>query len=316
LAAGAFRIGVNVAGVGEVQTDTPSRSPELFLPRGQSAAVSGGGSYPGSFVQLWLTGNGADSRELARIPVGPDGSFASNFALSPGSLDMPVPIGRQVLQVVGYDEQGNQTVVDMTINIGQGVPAPEPNREAGALPALAFGQSLATSGGVPAAVSVTGLPDSGTVAVEGQGWLISLTANRDNGVVENSDGRVLIRLNQSSVGTTDGRGFLPGTLATVWLFSDPTLVSTVTVDEDGQFSAEFLVDARLIAPGEHTLQVQGVGLDGYIKAANLGVLVEQVATVTSERASSLLFWILGLILLALVVVFWFVIVRRRRNQEA
>jgi len=27
------------------------------------------------------------------------------------------------------------------------------------------------------------------------------------------------------------------------LFSDPTLVSTVTVDEDGQFSAEFLVDA-------------------------------------------------------------------------
>jgi len=315
LSAGAFRIGVNVAGVGEVQTDTPSRSPELFLPRGQSAAVSGGGSYPGSFVQLWLTGNGSDSRELARIPVGPDGTFASNFALSPGSLDMPVPIGRQVLQVVGYDEAGNQTVVDMTINIGQGVPAPEPNREAGALPALAFGQSLATSGGIPERVSLTGLPDTGTVAVEGDGWLISVTASRDNGVVENSDGNVLVRLNQSSVGLTEGRGFLPGTLATVWLFSDPTLVSTVTVDEDGQFAAEFLVDARLIAPGEHTLQVQGVGYDGFIKAANLGVLVEQPMAVTSESASSMLFWILGLVLLALVIVFWFVIARRRRNQE-
>jgi hypothetical protein len=42
-----------------------------------------------------------------------------------------------------------------------------------------------------------------------------------------------------------------------------------------KFSAEFFVDARLIAPGEHTLQIQGVGTDGFIKAANLGVLVEQ-----------------------------------------
>ena len=314
--AGAFQFGVSLADAdgAEVQTDTPSRSPELFVPRGQSAAVSGKGSYPGSFVQLFLPGNGNDSRELARIPVRSDGTFASDLSFQAGALVLPVPIGRQVLQVVGYDELGNQTVVDMTVNIGQGVPAPEPNRQAGALPALTAGQSLATSGGIPETVSVTGVPEAGNVVVEGSGWVINVNADRDNGVVENADGNVLVRLNPSSVGTTSGNGFLPGTLATVWLFSEPTLVATVSVNDAGEFSAEFLVDARLIAPGEHTLQVQGVGSDGYIKAANLGVLVEEPVELTTESASGLLWWVVGAFVLALLFLL-VLLARRRRSQE-
>lgn len=317
LTAGVFQFGVslNSTAGAEVRTETPSRSPELFVPRGQSAAVSGGGSYPGSFVQLFLPGSGEDSRELARIPVRSDGTFASDLGFEAGALELPVPIGRQVLQVVGYDQLGNQTVVDMTINIGQGVPAPEPNRQIGALPALLAGQSLATSRGIPETVSVTGVPETGNVVVEGSGWVIGVNADRENGVVENADGNVLVRLNPSSVGTTFGNGFLPGTLATVWLFSDPTLMATVTVDDKGEFSAEFLVDSRLIAPGEHTLQVQGVGSDGYIKAANLGVLVEQPVEVTGESASGLLWWVLGFFLLALLL-FLFLLARRRRRQDA
>jgi hypothetical protein len=314
--AGAFQFGVSLNGAqgAEVKTNTPSQSPEMFVPRGQSAAVSGSGSYPGSFVQLWLP-NGTSSRELARIPVRSDGTFTSDVSFAAGALEMPVPIGRQVLQVVGYDERGNQTVVDMTINIGQGAPAPEPNRQVGELPALAAGQSLGTSGGMPETVSVTGLPASGSVVVEGGGWAVSVIADQDNGVVENPDGTVLVRLDQSSMGTTSGSGFLPGTLATVWLFSEPTLMATVTVDENGEFSSEFLVDSRLIAPGEHTLQIQGVGTDGYIKAANLGVLVEQRVDLTTENASGLLWWALGVFALALVLVF-LLIARRRRHQNA
>jgi hypothetical protein len=314
ISTGAFEFGVrlNESAGAEVKTDTPSRSPELFVPRGQSAAVSGKGSYPGSFVQLWLPGNRNDSRELARIPVRSDGTFASEVNFDAGSLELPVPIGRQVLQVVGYDELGNQTVVDMTINIGQGVPAPEPNRQVGALPALTAGQSLATSAGLPEAVAVTGVPETGSVVVEGSGWVVSVNADRDNGVVENTDGTVLVRLDQSSVGTTNGSGFLPGTLATVWLFSEPTLVATVSVDDNGEFSAEFLVDARAIAPGEHTLQVQGVGSDGFIKAANLGVLVEQPVELTTESASGLLWWVAGAFLLLLLVLFFVIAARRRR----
>lgn len=315
--AGAFRfgVGVNAAGGGQVQVTTPSNSPELFVPRGQGATVTGGGSFPGSFVQLWLPGNGTDAREVARIPVRPDGTFASDIAFGPGNMDLPVPIGRQVLQVVGYDEAGNQTVVDMTINIGQGVPAPEPNRQVGELPALSFGQALATSGGLPETVSITGVPETGSVNVEGSGWFISVNADENNGFVENASGNVLLRLNQSAVATAEGTGFLPGTLATVWLFSDPTLVDTVSVSEDGSFMSEFLVDGRLIAPGEHTLQVQGVGIDGYIKAANLGVLVEQATVTTSESASGLLFWMLGLLLVAIMLVF-IILARRRRRQDA
>ena len=316
VAAGAFQFGVSLADAdgAEVQTDTPSQSPELFVPRGQSAAVSGKGSYPGSFVQLFLPGNGNESRELARISVRSDGTFASDLSFQAGALELPVPIGRQVLQVVGYDEQGNQTVVDMTINIGQGVPTPEPNRQIGELPALTAGQSLATSGGIPETVSVTGAPDTGNVVVEGADWVISVNADRDNGVVENADGNVLVRLNPSSVGTAFGNGFLPGTLATVWLFSEPTLMTTVIVDENGEFSSEFLVDGRLIAPGEHTLQVQGVGSDGFIKAANLGVLVEQPVEVTTESASGLLWWVIGAFLLV-VLFLLLLLARRRRSQE-
>jgi len=314
LAAGAFEFGVrlNEGSGAEVQTDTPSDSPELFVPRGDAAEVSGEGSYPGSFVQVWLPGQGHDSRELARIPVRSDGTFASDLSFAAGAMELPVPIGRQVLQVVGYDEQGNQTVVDITINIGQGVPAPEPNRREGALPDLNAGQSLATSGGIPESVSITGVPETGSVVVEGNAWVISVNADRDNGVVEDADGDLRVQLKPSSVGTASGNGFLPGTLATVWLFSEPTLMTTVTIDENGEFSSEFLVDARLIAPGEHTLQVQGVGADGYIKAANLGVLVEQPLEVATESAAGLLWWVAGAFLLLLLVVVFVIVARRRR----
>jgi hypothetical protein len=312
--AGAFEFGVrlNEGSGGEIRTDMPSQSPELFVLRSQSAAVSGQGSYPGSFVQLWLPGNGTDSRELARIPVRSDGTFASDLIFEAGALELPVPIGRQVLQVVGYDEQGNQTVVDMTINIGQGVPAPELNRQAGALPQLSAGESLATSGGIPENVSVTGVPATGSVFVEGNSWVFAVNTDSDNGVVENTDSGVLMRLNPSSVAAWSGSGFMPGTLATVWLFSEPTLMATVTIDENGEFASEFLVDARLIAPGGHTLQVQGVGTDGYIKAANLGVLVEQSVEVTTESALSMLWWAIGASLLVLALVMLVVVARRRR----
>jgi hypothetical protein len=314
LAAGAFEFGLrlNEGSGAEVQTATPSGSAELFVPRGDAAEVSGKGSYPASFVQVWLPGKGDDSRELARIPVRSDGTFASDLSFAAGAMELPVPIGRQVLQVVGYDEQGNQTVVDLTINIGQGVPAPEPNRQVGELPALSAGQSLATSGGLPEAVSVTGVPETGSVVVEGSAWVIGVNTVSGNGVVENSDDGVLMRLNPSSVGQWSGSGFMPGTLATVWLFSEPTLMTTVTIDENGEFSSEFLVDARLIAPGEHTLQVQGVGADGYIKAANLGVLVEKPVELTTESASGLLWWVAGGFLLLLLVVFFVIAARRRK----
>ena len=123
----------------------------------------------------------------------------------------------------------------------------------------------------------------------------------------------IVQMVQSSVGSVSGDGLMPDTEASIWLFSDPTLVGSVTVAEDGSFEAEFLVDETFIATGEHTLQIQGVGEDGYIKAINLGVLIEESVETTSESASSMLWWIIaaGVLVVALIVV-GSLVVRRKR----
>ena len=90
-------------------------------------------------------------------------------------------------------------------------------------------------------------------------------------------------------------------------------MGTVAVAEDGSFTLDVMVDAQFIPAGNHTVQVQGVGTDGYIKSVNMGVLVEEPpAPTTASEASVMLWWVLaGVILLALIVV---IFVSRRRRQ--
>jgi hypothetical protein len=93
-------------------------------------------------------------------------------------------------------------------------------------------------------------------------------------------------------------------------------MATITVGEDGTFSTDFMIDSTYIPAGEHTLQVQGVGEDGFIKAANLGVLVQEPSTLTSESATGLLWWVLIAIVAVLVAVMLIVVVRRRLSRSA
>jgi hypothetical protein len=71
----------------------------------------------------------------------------------------------------------------------------------------------------------------------------------------------------------------------------------VDIDENGEFSGTVMVDGTVVPVGDHTLQLQGVGDDGYVRAANLGVTVsDAVAEVTTEEAAGgLLWWLLALI---------------------
>jgi hypothetical protein len=99
------------------------------------------------------------------------------------------------------------------------------------------------------------------------------------------------------------------------LFSDPTLLGTVDIDENGEFNGEVNVDGNVVAVGEHTLQLQGVGEDGYVRAANLGVVVNDVgAPVTTEDAAGgFLWWLVALIAaigVAVAVTIWQMRVRR------
>ena len=154
---------------------------------------------------------------------------------------------------------------------------------------------------------MTGLAGRMGMKVQGAGWTIAVDVVRGDGVVQTTGASQVLRLDRLSVGTATGTGFLPGTLVTVWIFSEPVRLATVTVDGDGGFTLEFLLHATTIAPGEHTLQVQGVGQDGLIKAVNLGVVVEPLETVLLETAGDrqsgnsrpFLLWVLaGLLLMA------------------
>ena len=87
------------------------------------------------------------------------------------------------------------------------------------------------------------------------------------------------------------------------------------VAADGSFTGEVYVDARYATPGEHTLQLQGVAEDGFIKAANLGVLVQEPVELTAGSATGLLWWVAyGLVAVLLFIVLFFAVRRRSRRS--
>jgi hypothetical protein len=94
---------------------------------------------------------------------------------------------------------------------------------------------------------------------------------------------------------------MPGTRADVWLFSDPVLLGSVQIDDSGAFNGEVNIDGTVVTVGEHTLQLQGVGADGFVRSANLGVTVEDLAVeVTTEEAAGFLWWLWLLIALGVI----------------
>ena len=75
------------------------------------------------------------------------------------------------------------------------------------------------------------------------------------------------------------------------------------------------IDPNMISVGQHTLQLQGVGEDGYVKAANMGVLVDDAtvaATATGEQSLNLIWWVFAAAVLVALV--FFLLVARRRNN--
>ena len=297
---------------GPAAPSAPGRATDLSVSTGKSASVSGAGLLPGSVIQVWLPGvTGGVATELARIPVKSDGSFASELTFTPQQTGAPVPIGRQVLQVTGFDERGSQTVVDMTIMIAQGAPAPELNRATGSLPGLLPGQSLATAAGLPENAVIEVRSEVRQVAVVSDGWSFSVGLPEASGSVLDSEGSAAIVFEQQQTAIVSGEGFQPDTRVDMWLFSDPTLLGSVIVGADGSFSGEVYLDANFAVIGEHTLQLQGVGMDGFIRAANLGVVVEGSEP---SNSSALLWWALGVaVLVALLITVVRLVSRRGRR---
>jgi hypothetical protein len=324
--AGALRLGISpanpsaAAGASFASTG-PRRSLELNVPAGQSTTMAGGGMLPGSTLQLWLPGQsagagagaGADHRELARLSVAADGSFRGDVSFTANQSEAPLPIGRQVMQATGFDENGNQVVVDMVINISQGAPQPERIRLTNDLPAMDAGQLLATSAGVAEAVAIEVRPERGEVAVVSGSWQFLLTVSANTGTVASRGGGALVEVAQSGVATVSGSGFQPETRVDMWLFSEPTLLGSVVVAADGTFTTEFSLDARFATLGAHTLQLQGVGVDGFVKAANLGVSVVDGAGAGAGATAFAGWWMWVLAVVAVMAVMLTLVFVRRRS---
>ncbi|MEQ9086404.1 MAG: InlB B-repeat-containing protein [Pontimonas sp.] len=239
--------------------------PSLKIARNQAATLKGGGLQPRSVLQVFLPATDGSFIELPSVDVGVDGSFVGELTIGTSAREMPLPIGQRSIQMVGIDEDGNETVLDIPITVAQPLPSPAVNRLSGERPALEPGQLLVLTAGTPEIVEVD-LVDNG-VNVSGDGWNIAVAGAPTETTTES------LALKRDEPVAFSGAGFMPGTRADVWLFSDPTLLGTVDIADDGTFTADFAVDSNFVPTGDHTLQVQGVGTDGYVRAASLGVMV-------------------------------------------
>ncbi len=313
--AGVLSLGVRVQQDEGSVSQSDDGTTEIAVRKGAKANISGEGFRPESTVQVFLPLEGRNAKELTRIPVAADGSFDGDAVFATRPDEDPLPVGRQVLQLVSIDEDGNEAVVDMTVNIAQPSPAPEANRVEGVIPTLTPGSSIATNAGVPEEVRVSAVEEQNLAVVEGDGWSMAIGVVAEDGGVQATDGGASLTLVRNETARVSGDGFMPGTRADVWLFSEPTLLGTVTIDDEGRFDGEVNIDGRVIAVGNHTLQLQGVGEDGYVRAANMGVTVgEPAEIVATAEENSLMFiwWVLAaLVLMALVTVFWIAANRRR-----
>ena len=292
---------------------------ELAVQPGAQTRLSGSGLFPGSTVQVFMPLGSNGSREIAQLPVDPSGAFDGDAVFTTRPTDPPLPIGRHVLQIASLNDAGERVVVEMAINIAQSAPAPEILRANGEIPGLTPGQSLATRAGEPVDVRLTVDSTSRLTTVEGDGWAFSVDVSGDgNSVEQTADGGALISVVRGGEASLSGNGFMPLTRADIWLFSDPTLLGSVDIDENGEFNGTVIVDGRVVPVGDHTLQIQGVGVDGFVLAANLGVVVndpESESSATTEKAAaSVLWWVVALIVVLVIAVVVWSVVRRRRGQ--
>jgi hypothetical protein len=174
-------------------------------------------------------------------------------------LTSPVPEVSEVPEVPGVSEP---------------TPIPDPD---GALPRLEPGGATFSEDGRPVAVTIT-VQDERKLELSGEGFRLGVAGECDqlDCRIADSDGRPTLILETAGSVAVDGFGFAPDSLVHVWLFSTPRYLGSTVVRSDGTFASSLPLGD--VAPGEHTLQVNGTSADGAARSANLGVLVTVAVT--------------------------------------
>lgn len=293
--------------------------PELGMTPGEPVAFEMGGLKPGSAVSVSLPGS--NGRELSNITVGDDGVAHVEIEVPASRTEAPVAVGAQLIQMTATSEEAGELVLAMTVIVAQGDPAPEPNRGIGELPELAPGEALATTGGIATDVDIVVDVANGGVALVAGDWQLGINVLDGYGTLAPASGATpVIRLVEDGFTEVRGQGMMPGSRADVYMFSDPVLLGSFTVAGDGSFAGRIKVDSALIAVGEHTLQVQGLADDGFVRAANIGVVVEKATqgdllapeTSTGAGSSPWRWWLIGLGILG---VFFLLLLAKKSSDD-
>ena len=264
--------GFSVEAPGGSVTKNAGGKTTISVAQERTAVLGGTGMQPNSRARAFLPLDGGNFVLVADIAVNDDGTFSAvgNFRNAPGKT--PLPVGVTLLQLVSVDKNGNQIVLEVAVDIPQENPRPEVDLSDGGIVELEPGKFQGSSAGKPTVLQVKNTGRGFGFA--GDGYEIEIASSDDGAVSTSENGELVLKLVRDEETVVSGKGFKPKTRADVYLFSEPTLVGSVTIDEDGNFYGEFNLDPELIPVGNHTLQVQGVGTDGYVKAANMGVVVE------------------------------------------
>jgi hypothetical protein len=286
---GSVTLGLGVAAdEGAIGSNLGAPTPDVK--RGGSVALDMTGLRPETSLRVFFPFGNGSFAELPSFSVGEDGSVSGDLSLDTPGSQRPLPIGAFSLQFVGQDEDDNEIVVDVPIEVRQPDPAPEVNRFSGDRPALSVNELVAFNGGAPENVVSEASADG--VSITGADWQMA--------VGDGDPGTEGLNFTPGEANTVAGEGFMPGTRVDIWLLSTPTLAGSLEVNDEGEFSSEFVVD---VATGNHTLQIQGVGADGFIRAANLGVTVVEPTTEamdgaeqTTSSGMTWLWWVIGLLL--------------------
>ncbi|WP_342749549.1 glycine-rich domain-containing protein [Pontimonas salivibrio] len=315
VSAGGVDVGVDVPDGGDGAGGVIDRGgiPEPVVTPGQGKTVSGAGAAPGSVVDVWLPGRGGNApTNIAQIPVGADGTFSADVDVFAGSGE-PLPIGRNVVQIVTTNAEGEDIVVDMPFTITQGEPTPEVLRATNETPNAPVVGVVATNRGEPEQVTIDSEPTQGSIRVTADAWDFTISVDTATSSVQGSDTTTTIAATNTTEVTVSGSGFMADTRVDVWAFSTPTLLASATVTTEGTATVTVELDPTVLT-GEHTLQLQAVGDDGYVRTANLPVTLTDTPPTTTNTANSLLWWTVGLIaLIILAAVVTTLVIRSRQS---
>jgi uncharacterized repeat protein (TIGR01451 family) len=161
--------------------------------------------------------------------------------------------------------------------------APMPEAE-GTLPALEPGEAWEIVDGTPRPLILEVVEGTRLQLSNGDFILGVEGRDADGNPISIPQANPVIRLKPDGFVRVEGSGFQPGSLAAVWIFSDPILLGHLDVTDETTFDGNLPLPPGLEL-GPHTIQVVGRDQQGARRAANLGVILEADAEFPSAPGS-------------------------------